>query len=494
MVNCCTCFVEVEQGSSFACAAGHHLCPTCLENFIKVKIESKSRRIMCPEADCHAELDQALLGAALSDDLKLKFENSIKMLDNSDLRLCIACPHLVRREGSNKVKCGHCHAAFCFLHENAHEGRSCPGDSEGLYAHLRTCAWRAWNTKTCPSCAQPIEKNGGCDHMTCRCGFEICWRCGGSYVKNGRRGHSFELFPRPANLQFCCNNTKMWVQRAAIVLVGTPVAITGVALVAPLALMGGTVVLTARGLRALSLAIRRAMDRRPAVRARLRATQEQEADMVVCRSICAQNGLTCRHCSGEMDCIHIFANNACTLCGHHTMPACEHRYVDGECMFCHTPTPQSTQSTSPTAAAAAAHERGARLEVLHNLDLDLSGLFTEVTAVNVAAPHTTEPEPNPAPADASTAPVARQLASPEMMMAQGESALRARGRRIHRRALSLSLPSLTLRELADAVAGSTPASPAPTSSPALAAGSCATEVPQAVATTPRLSLTTPLYV
>jgi hypothetical protein len=23
-----------------------------------------------------------------------------------------------------------------------------------------------------------IQKNGGCDHMTCKCGYEMCWRCG----------------------------------------------------------------------------------------------------------------------------------------------------------------------------------------------------------------------------------------------------------------------------------------------------------------------------
>jgi len=34
------------------------------------------------------------------------------------------------------------------------------------------------NTKTCPTCRSPIEKNGGCMHMTCsRCYYEFCWLC-----------------------------------------------------------------------------------------------------------------------------------------------------------------------------------------------------------------------------------------------------------------------------------------------------------------------------
>jgi hypothetical protein len=35
--------------------------------------------------------------------------------------------------------------------------------------------WARWNTKACPKCHQRIEKNQGCDHMTCRCGYEFYW-------------------------------------------------------------------------------------------------------------------------------------------------------------------------------------------------------------------------------------------------------------------------------------------------------------------------------
>lgn len=37
--------------------------------------------------------------------------------------------------------------------------------------------------RRCPGCGAGVEKNGGCDHMTCRtaggggCGHEFCWRC-----------------------------------------------------------------------------------------------------------------------------------------------------------------------------------------------------------------------------------------------------------------------------------------------------------------------------
>ena len=47
-------------------------------------------------------------------------------------------------------------------------------------------------SKPCPSCKAPIEKNGGCRHMTCRaCKKQWCWDCSQSYEP----GHICLLLP-----------------------------------------------------------------------------------------------------------------------------------------------------------------------------------------------------------------------------------------------------------------------------------------------------------
>eukprot|EP01083_Nonionella_stella_P073155 197581_1 len=51
--------------------------------------------------------------------------------------------------------------------------------------HVKNKQWLQGHTKQCPKCERHIEKNGGCNHMTCRtpggCGHEFCWLCLGNW-------------------------------------------------------------------------------------------------------------------------------------------------------------------------------------------------------------------------------------------------------------------------------------------------------------------------
>lgn len=85
------------------------------------------------------------------------------------------------------MKC-RCDKFFCNLcKEDAHKPLSC----EKLEKWRETLggadtddnkAWIKLNSKSCPGCKTNIEKNQGCNHMTCKqCKYEFCWLCLGEY-------------------------------------------------------------------------------------------------------------------------------------------------------------------------------------------------------------------------------------------------------------------------------------------------------------------------
>ena len=45
--------------------------------------------------------------------------------------------------------------------------------------------WIKANSKICPGCFDPIIKDQGCMHMTCRCGHGFCWLCLGPWKEHG---------------------------------------------------------------------------------------------------------------------------------------------------------------------------------------------------------------------------------------------------------------------------------------------------------------------
>uniref|UniRef100_A0A2N9EHD5 RING-type domain-containing protein n=1 Tax=Fagus sylvatica TaxID=28930 RepID=A0A2N9EHD5_FAGSY len=53
--------------------------------------------------------------------------------------------------------------------------------------------WILANSKPCPKCKRPIEKNQGCMHITCTppCKFEFCWLCLGAWSDHGERTGGF---------------------------------------------------------------------------------------------------------------------------------------------------------------------------------------------------------------------------------------------------------------------------------------------------------------
>lgn len=72
--------------------------------------------------------------------------------------------------------------------------KKCEDDSE-------TANWISANTKECPKCGSTIEKNGGCNHMTCRkCRNEFCWMCMGIWSEHGTSWYNCSRYEEKSGL------------------------------------------------------------------------------------------------------------------------------------------------------------------------------------------------------------------------------------------------------------------------------------------------------
>lgn len=115
------------------------------------------------------------------------------------------------------MTCMFCEYKMCFTHQREwHAGQTCKefdeaadrvtGDARRAKEDAASAAHIQTSTKTCPGpgCAAPIEKNDGCDHMTCsRCRYEFCWECRAEYGrirKQGNTGHAKTCRYHSANL------------------------------------------------------------------------------------------------------------------------------------------------------------------------------------------------------------------------------------------------------------------------------------------------------
>ncbi|GAP89465.1 putative IBR finger domain protein [Rosellinia necatrix] len=71
--------------------------------------------------------------------------------------------------------CGECRGQTCTACKGAWHAGDCPND-EQLQQVIRLAREQGW--QRCQNCWGMVELNTGCNHMTCRCGFQFCYVCG----------------------------------------------------------------------------------------------------------------------------------------------------------------------------------------------------------------------------------------------------------------------------------------------------------------------------
>lgn len=194
-VMCDICMEEVAGSEVTKMDCGHCFCNDCWTEHFIVKIkEGQSKRIRCMAHKCFAICDESVIRKLVSKrhpDLAEKFDRFLLesyIEDNKMVKWCPSIPHCgnairVETDEFCEVECS-CGLQFCFsCLSEAHSPCSCwmwELWTKKCRDESETVNWITVHTKPCPKCHKPVEKNGGCNLVSCICGQAFCWLCGGA--------------------------------------------------------------------------------------------------------------------------------------------------------------------------------------------------------------------------------------------------------------------------------------------------------------------------
>lgn len=165
------------------------------EHFVVRISEGQSRRIRCMAHKCNTICDEAVvrnLLVAKDPAVAVRFESYLLesyIEDNSKVKWCPSIPHcgnaIFVEEGScREVQCT-CGLQFCFsCLSEAHSPCSCMMWDlwlKKLRSESENFDWITVHTKSCPKCHKVVEKDGGCNLVTCICGQSFWYKLACSF-------------------------------------------------------------------------------------------------------------------------------------------------------------------------------------------------------------------------------------------------------------------------------------------------------------------------
>ncbi|KAF8444951.1 hypothetical protein L210DRAFT_3643129 [Boletus edulis BED1] len=223
---CPICFDDSQTAFS-ALSCDHRFCAGCWNAYITSKIrEEGEHAIRCMAEGCSTIAPDPFIHTALGagSATRERFNELLVrhfVSSNPNLKYCpypsctytVSCPAAASKSALTTIVptviCGADATPphkFCFgcAIDSDHRPvicgvakmwlKKCRDDSE-------TANWIKSNTKECAKCQSTIEKNGGCNHMTCKkCKHEFCWVCMGPWSEHGTAWYSCNRYDEKAGV------------------------------------------------------------------------------------------------------------------------------------------------------------------------------------------------------------------------------------------------------------------------------------------------------
>eukprot|EP01108_Squamamoeba_japonica_P000290 TRINITY_DN1057_c0_g1_i3.p1 TRINITY_DN1057_c0_g1~~TRINITY_DN1057_c0_g1_i3.p1 ORF type:complete len:411 (+),score=190.25 TRINITY_DN1057_c0_g1_i3:270-1502(+) len=203
-MECPICMETCSSKHSYALGCGHRYCDDCWTAYLRTALQAAASvaQTRCPWPGCGALVHDEAFKRHLDSTEFARYEDFVRrsFIDaNPKAKWCPApgCTSAVVVDMASRrtaVECT-CGVRFCFHCADAQIGDHAPASCADVEKWMQKASdesenitWLAANTKKCPKCRSPIEKNGGCMHMTCvtaGCRHEFCWLCRGPWKEHG---------------------------------------------------------------------------------------------------------------------------------------------------------------------------------------------------------------------------------------------------------------------------------------------------------------------
>ncbi|XP_050364380.1 probable E3 ubiquitin-protein ligase ARI8 [Argentina anserina] len=206
-VNCGICFDDHDYSNDqsaecavLSAACGHPFCKDCWTGYISTSFNDGTGCLMlrCPVPSCSAAVDQDLIRNVLKNQHDNEIERYNRYLlrsyveNHKQMKWCPApdCEYAIKVFDEDLTGNGSCYDVSCICAnsfcwncvEEVHSPVECATVRKWILKNKddsQNAQWIVVNTKPCPKCKTPIEKNNGCNHMRCSppCGHHFCWLC-----------------------------------------------------------------------------------------------------------------------------------------------------------------------------------------------------------------------------------------------------------------------------------------------------------------------------
>jgi len=198
--TCPICMCAVGQLIPLGC--GHGFCRDCWTGYLHSQVDEGKSSVAtkCPQHKCNLAVPGKFFFDFCDLERQQKYQEwclKAYVDESSSVKWCtnpVGCQFAVEYPGidSIEIKCNCCFAWCWACGEESHKPASCGTVNQWNIknsAESENISWIRANTKQCPKCHKPIEKNQGCNHMVCSkaggCGHEFCWLCLGEWGSHG---------------------------------------------------------------------------------------------------------------------------------------------------------------------------------------------------------------------------------------------------------------------------------------------------------------------